>query len=157
LNKSTRVAVAIGSNLGDRHAHVAFARTRLSALLTDLHFSSLYETVPVGVPGPQALFLNAAATGDTTLTARQLLDELLAIERDRGRERPFVNAARTLDLDLVLFGEDLVDEPSLVVPHHRFRERAFVLDPLAEIAPAWRDPVSGLSVAALLARLRQAT
>ena len=75
---------------------------------------------------------------------------LLAIELERGRERPYPGAARTLDLDLVLFGDEIIDEPpDLIVPHPRFRDRAFVLAPLAEIAPAWRDPVSGYTIAEL--------
>ncbi len=119
--------------------------------------SATYETVPVGVVGRQPLFLNAALVGNTTCAAFELLQELLAIERDRGRERLFPLAARTLDLDLVLFGDAVIDTPSLSVPHPRFRERAFVLEPLVEIAPALRDPQTGLTVAELLARLRQTT
>ena len=119
--------------------------------------SPVYETAPVGVTEPQPLFLNAVAVGDTRLTASRLLEALLAIERADGRERPFRGAARTLDLDLVLFGDAIVDEPALAVPHPRFRERLFVLEPLAEIAPLLRDPITGLTMAQLLARLRMAT
>jgi len=103
--------------------------------------------------GPQRLVLNAAAVGETTLSARDLLETMLAIERERDRERPFPNAPRTLDLDLILFGAAVIDEPGLIVPHPRFRERGFVLEPLAEIAPTLLDPVSGLTVRELLARL----
>jgi 2-amino-4-hydroxy-6-hydroxymethyldihydropteridine diphosphokinase len=102
--------------------------------------------------GLQPPFLNAAAAGETTLAARALLDALLAVERERGRERPHPNAARTLDLDLVLFGDGVIDEPGLVVPHPRFRERRFVLEPLAEVAPRMVDPVTGETIAELLAR-----
>ena len=84
---------------------------------------------------------------------QELLDALLAIERERGRERPYPNAARTLDLDLILFGARTIDEPGLVVPHPRFRERRFVLEPLAGIAPGLVDPVSGLTVGALLEKI----
>ena len=85
------------------------------------------------------------------MRARALLDTLLAIERDLGRERPFPGAPRTLDLDLILYGDAVIDEaPSLIVPHPRFRERRFVLEPLAEIAPDWRDPVTGQTVEELL-------
>jgi 2-amino-4-hydroxy-6-hydroxymethyldihydropteridine diphosphokinase len=87
------------------------------------------------------------------LTARALLDALLGIEREFGRERPFHGAPRTLDLDLVLFGEAIIDEPGLHVPHPRFRSRFFVLGPLAEVAPELRDPVTGLSVGELLRNL----
>ncbi len=107
--------------------------------------------MPVGGSGPQAIYLNAAAAGDTTLTPRALLDALQAIEQERGRERPYVNAPRTLDLDLILVGDAVLEEPGLVVPHPRFRERRFVLEPLAAVAPDLRDPVSGKTVAELLA------
>jgi 2-amino-4-hydroxy-6-hydroxymethyldihydropteridine diphosphokinase len=90
--------------------------------------------------------------GDTELTARALLNRLLDIEQDDGRQRPAPGAARTLDLDLILFGSERVAEPGLVVPHPRFRERLFVLEPLAELAPDWIDPVSGEAVSALLRR-----
>ncbi len=93
--------------------------------------------------------------GETALTARQLLDALLAIERDGGRTRPSLLAPRTLDLDLVLFGNERIAEAGLVVPHPRFRERLFVLEPLAEVAPGWIDPDSGTTVSALLARARE--
>jgi 2-amino-4-hydroxy-6-hydroxymethyldihydropteridine diphosphokinase len=145
-----RVAISIGSNLGDRRAHLDFAVARLNASLANLTVSSYYETDPVGVPGPQPAFLNAAAVGETTASARDLLAVLMAIERERGRERPFQNAARTLDLDLILAGPLVVDEEGLTIPHPRFRERRFVLEPLAEIAPEMVDPVTGLTIAALL-------
>ena len=96
-------------------------------------------------------FLNAAAVGLTPLSAREVLERLLAIEQDRGRERPYANAPRTLDLDLVLFGDVITNEPGLILPHPRFRERRFVLAPLAEIGAALVDPLTGKSVAGLLA------
>jgi 2-amino-4-hydroxy-6-hydroxymethyldihydropteridine diphosphokinase len=105
------------------------------------------------VPGPQPVFLNAAAVGTCTTAARALLDALLTIEQERGRERPFPGAARTLDLDLILFGNARIDEPGLVVPHPRFRERRFVLRPLAEIAPDLVDPVTGKTMVELLHRV----
>ena len=99
------------------------------------------------------MFLNAAAVGQTSLTARGVLEALLAIEQERGRERPYARAPRTLDLDLILLGDIVLDEPDLVVPHPRFRERRFVLEPLAEIAPDLKDPATGSPVSALLSRL----
>ena len=145
-----RVAIALGSNVGDRRAHLDYAVTALRALLTNVAVSRYYDTVPVGVSGPQAMFLNAAAVGETALAPRALLEALLAIEQERGRERPYLNAPRTLDLDLILAGDSVVEEPGLVLPHPRFRERRFVLEPLAAVAPELRDPVSGRTVAELL-------
>ena len=149
-----QVAIALGSNVGDRQAHLAFAVDRLRAQLPDLAVSRWHETEPVGVR-PQGPFLNGAATGTTALTARDLLNVLLQIERTRGRERPFSGAPRTLDLDLILYGADAIDEPGLRVPHPRFRERLFVLEPLAEIAPDWIDPETGRSIRTLRNELRQ--
>ena len=104
MGRITPVAVALGSNLGDRAAHLDFAAAELARFLLPIRMSRWYETEPVGV-GPQPLFLNGAAVGETGLSPRALLDAVLAIERERGRERPFDGAARTLDLDLVLFGD----------------------------------------------------
>jgi 2-amino-4-hydroxy-6-hydroxymethyldihydropteridine diphosphokinase len=148
-----RVAIALGSNLGDRIAHLDFAVAQLRAHLANLTVSRYRETVPVGVPDAQPVYLNAAAVGETALSADALLRTLLAVEVARGRERPHVHAARTLDLDLILFGSAIIDRPGLTVPHPRFRERRFVLEPLAEIAPAMRDPVTGRSMSELLAAL----
>ncbi len=143
------VAVALGSNLGDRHATLHLALVHLRAFLHDLRASPFYDTVPVGV-GEQPTFLNAAAVGRTALSPRELLERLLVVERTCGRTRPSPGAARTLDLDLVLYDDAVLDEPDLVVPHPRFRERAFVLQPLADIAPSWIDPVTGRTVKQLL-------
>ncbi len=92
--------------------------------------------------------------GETELSPQALLDELFAIERERGRARPFSGAPRTLDLDLVLFGDARLEAPGLLVPHPRFRERLFVLEPLAELTPDWIDPVTGETISALLRRAR---
>ena len=146
-------AVALGSNLGNRQAHLDHAVSRLDDVLRGLRASRYRDTAPVEVRGPQRLFLNAAVVGETALTARAMLDTLLALELERGRERPYHHAPRTLDLDLILLGDSVIDEPGLVVPHPRFRERRFVLEPLAEIAPELVDPVTGLSIRALLDKL----
>ena len=149
-----KVAIALGSNVGDRESHLAAAVERLQQLLDNVRVSSWRQTAPVDVP-PQADFLNGALVGDTSLTPRELLDELLRIERERGRVRPYEGAPRPLDLDLILFGQEMLDEPGLHVPHPRFRERLFVLEPLSEIAADWLDPLTGNSISALLERRRK--
>ena len=150
MDRITRVAIALGSNLGDRRGHLDYAASRLGSILRNIRVSTSFDTEPVGVPGRQPLFLNAAAIGETAWSAGELLEALLEIERERGRERPMPGAARTLDLDLVLFGNQILDEPGLVVPHPRFRGRRFVLEPLVEIAPDMVDPVTGKTVGELL-------
>jgi 2-amino-4-hydroxy-6-hydroxymethyldihydropteridine diphosphokinase len=151
---STLAAIALGSNLGDRRAAIAFAVDRLAPHLSSPILSDLIETEPEGEGlQSQPLYLNAVLVGETTLTARQLLDLLLQIEAEYGRTRPFRGAPRTLDIDLILLGDTVVNEPGLEVPHPRFRERFFVLGPLAEVAPNLRDPVTGMKVTELLRAL----
>ena len=143
------VAIALGSNLGDRRAHLEFAVARLREFVHDLRVSSFIDTAPVDVPDDQPRYLNAVAVGETSLAPEEILTRLLSIERERGRARPSVRAARTLDLDLVLYGDAIIHTGTLEIPHPRFRERQFVLAPLAEIAPDLVDPVTGLTVRAL--------
>ena len=144
-----RAFIALGANLDDPAAQV---RTGMQALarLPQTHrlgCSSLYRSAPVGDPN-QPDFINAVCELDTTLTARELLQALLAIEHSRGRVRDRVGGPRTLDLDLLLYGPSNIDEPGLTVPHPRLHARAFVLYPLYEIAPdlviPGRGPVAGL-------------
>ena len=153
-----KAVIAIGSNLGDRHAAIAFATERLVALLSNPTLSEIVETEPEGegLEG-QPRFLNAVMVGETALTPRALLQEIMGIERAFGRERPYTGAPRTLDLDLIMLGDDIVDESDLQVPHPRFRERFFVLGPLAQVAPEVLDPVSGLRVGELLRNLLRDT
>jgi 2-amino-4-hydroxy-6-hydroxymethyldihydropteridine diphosphokinase len=127
--------VALGANLGDAAKALREALAALNALtgVRVLRASSLYRTAPVDSSGPD--YLNAVAEIATTLTAPALLDALQAIEQAAGRERPYRNAPRTLDLDLLLFGEAHMHSARLTLPHPRMNERAFVLVPLAEIAP----------------------
>jgi len=149
----TRVAIALGANLGDRRAQLLQAVAALHALLDQVVVSSFHDTTPVGVPLPHPDYLNAALTGLTGLSPRGLLSQLLEIEKRLGRVRPHVTAPRTMDLDLILFGQQQIDEPGLCVPHPRFRTRRFVLAPLSEIAPTMVDPVTGLTITALLEKL----
>jgi 2-amino-4-hydroxy-6-hydroxymethyldihydropteridine diphosphokinase len=151
VQSTVPVAIALGCNLGDREAALAAAVARLEQMLTSVRVSSWHDTAPLNAPPPR--FLNGAVTGQTALEPRALLEGLLEIEAAAGRTRPFPHAPRTLDLDLILYGDRIVDEPGLRVPHPRFRERRFVLEPLAELAADWVDPVTGKTVGELLARL----
>ena len=136
------VAIALGSNLGDRLENLRFGLSRLRLILQDIRVSSIYETEPSHDPD-QPMFLNACLTGRTRLTALQLLSELQDAERAAGRRpAPRRWGPRTLDLDVLLYGVEVVREPRLVIPHPRLPERAFVLIPLAEIAPDWVVPGS---------------
>lgn len=127
--------IALGANLGDAPAAVRAALQALDALPQTrvLACSSLYRTAPVDAQGPD--FINAVAAVATRLKAPALLQSLQQLELSAGRERPFPNAPRTLDLDLLVYGDARIDSPSLTVPHPRMAQRAFVLVPLAEIAP----------------------
>jgi len=145
-----KVAIALGSNLGDREAHLRGAIGALQPAFSRLRVSAFYETEPVDVPAPAPMFLNAAATGESELSAPAVLDLLLTVEQQFGRERPYAGAPRTIDLDLILYGESVINAPGLIVPHPRFRERRFVLEPLAEIAPDWIDPLTGKTIKELL-------
>src|SRR5215468_2897032 len=148
--------IALGSNLGDRERHVDAGLAALRALrgVRDVVVSRVYETDPVG-PGDQRPYLNAVARVRTGLAPRVLLEELLAIERREGRERGGVrNAPRTLDLDLLLYGESVIREPGLVVPHPRMADRPFVLEPLCDLAPDLVPPGARAPVCALAAAVR---
>jgi 2-amino-4-hydroxy-6-hydroxymethyldihydropteridine diphosphokinase len=149
---SVPVAIALGSNVGDRDATLRGGVDALRPYLQDVRVSSFHETEYVG-EDPQPAVLNGALVGETSLTPRALLDQLLAIEHTFGRTRPYQGAPRTLDLDLILYGNEMIDEPGLLVPHPRFRQRLFVLQPLAEIAAGWRDPMTGRTVEELLRNL----
>ena len=156
LSAGSDVFVSLGSNLGDRDAHLRGALAALAATpgIEVLAVSSWYETDPVG-PGLQGAYLNAAASLRTTLAPGALLQRLLAIEASAGRVRgPERNAPRTLDLDLLLYAERRIDEPGLCVPHPRLHERAFVLEPLAELAAERVHPVLRVTIAELAARVR---
>jgi 2-amino-4-hydroxy-6-hydroxymethyldihydropteridine diphosphokinase len=144
--------VGIGANLGDARANVLDAIERLAHLpgATLRQTSSLYRTAPIDSSGDD--YVNAVAALDTDLDAHALLQALFAIEQAHGRERPYRNAPRTLDLDLLLYGDQVIDVPGLHVPHPHLHERAFVLRPLADIASEAMVPGQG-TVARLLARV----
>ena len=148
-----RVAISLGSNLGNRAEQLDYAIHALSRDLAGIKVSPFVATEAAEAAAGQPAYLNAAVVGLTALSPRALLDRLMAIERERGRERPYPMAARTLDLDLILYGEKAIDEEGLTVPHPRFRRRTFVLAPLAAIAPEMIDPISGQTVRELLDRL----
>lgn len=137
--------IGLGANLGEREAMLREAVRRLGAIGDVRAISSLYETEPVGY-ADQPPFLNAAAALETTLSPGEIVPRLLAIERDLGRTRTFRNAPRTLDLDLLLLDDLVSTEPGATVPHPRMHERAFVLVPLAEIAPDRLHPVLHRSI-----------
>jgi len=138
-----RVFVGLGANLGDPRATLAQALEALAALPRTrlVAASRLYRSSPVDAQGPD--FINAVAELETALTPRELLHAMQAIEQEHGRQRPYRNAPRTLDLDLLLYGQRLIDEPGLTVPHPRLHQRAFVLVPLADLAPDLVHPQLG--------------
>ncbi len=148
----TAAYVGLGSNLGDREALIRKAAELIGAL----RLSTIIETEPWGYES-QPRFLNAVAEIETRLSPRALLDELLDVESKLGRERVGPQwGPRTIDLDLLLFGDESIDEPGLVVPHPHLTERLFVLEPLAELVPTRRIPGNG-TVQEALAGLQSAT
>lgn len=145
-----RVWIGLGANLGERAAHLRAALVGMGALpgTRVLRISPLYRSAPVDAGGPD--YLNAVAEISTLLAPQPLLQALQALEQAAGRERPYRNAPRTLDLDIVLWGADgagRIATPTLTVPHPRLHERAFVLRPLADLAPALVPPAALQAVA----------
>ncbi len=145
-----KAAIALGSNLGNSPEILTQALQILKT--TDgiklLQYSSFYQTAPVGPPQPD--YINACVTLEVELSPLALLDTLLAIEAQFGRVRLERWQARTLDLDLLLYGDLILDTPRLTIPHPRMGDRAFVLVPLAEIAADWLEPISQKAIAQLL-------
>lgn len=141
----TTAAIALGSNLGDRQANLRAALARLGGLPGTrlLRASDFMENPAVDSPDGAGDFLNAAALLETELPAKALMESLLVIERELGRRRDVPNAPRTIDLDLLLYGEQIIDEETLKVPHPRMHQREFVLWPLLQIAPKAKDPRTG--------------
>ncbi len=152
---SVQALISLGSNLGDRKSYLDFAVAALSSTpgIIVRRISRYRETPPIGGPDNQGNFLNAAAALETTLDPEALLDRLNAIEAEAGRERSVTWGERTLDLDLILFGDLVTDTPRLSVPHPRMQLRRFVLAPLAEIAPDTVDPYSKKTILQMLENL----
>jgi 2-amino-4-hydroxy-6-hydroxymethyldihydropteridine diphosphokinase len=153
----TLALIGLGSNVGDRKSHLDAAVAALAQTpgVAVQAVSSHHQTAPVGGPQGQAPYLNAAATLDTSLSHHDLLKTLRLIESREGRIRSVHWGERTLDLDLLLFGDQIIATPELEVPHPRFAIRRFVLAPACEVAPTVVDPVTGRSLADLLARLER--
>ena len=143
--RTRRVAVALGSNLGDRQGNIAAALRRIRTFVDIGRISPTYETVPVGYTN-QPDFVNLACTGKTALSARELRDALRSVERQVGRASGIPLGPRAIDLDLLLYEDLVLDDEDLSIPHPRMRSRAFVLLPLADIAPDWIDPVTHKTV-----------
>jgi 2-amino-4-hydroxy-6-hydroxymethyldihydropteridine diphosphokinase len=144
--------LSLGSNMGDRTAHLRDAITRLESAGSIVSVSSFYETEPVEVTD-QSWFLNCAVGLDTTLTAEQLMARLLQIEQEMGRRRMQKKGPRTIDIDILLFGDLILDSLEVTIPHPAMHERRFVLEPLAEIAPEALHPVLKKTVRELLEEL----
>jgi 2-amino-4-hydroxy-6-hydroxymethyldihydropteridine diphosphokinase len=134
------VYLSLGSNVGDREHHLRDAIARLETKGRIVSVSSFYETEPVEFTD-QAWFLNCAVTLETTETPEQLMAALLHIEQEMGRQRIQRKGPRTIDIDILLFGDTILDSPALTIPHPAMHQRRFVLQPLAEIAPEVRHPV----------------
>lgn len=149
----TEICLALGSNLADREANLNFALDRLAAGgVRTIHASALYETEPVGYRD-QGWFLNAAVRAETELIPKEVLGLIRSIEATLGRQRNIPNGPRTIDIDILFWGREVIQSEDLVVPHPRLQERLFVLFPLHDVAADWVHPQLGVSVRTLLGQL----
>lgn len=146
------VIIGIGSNLGERTLNCKKALEGISGFSNIARVSSFYETEPVGMED-QPSFINCVVEVETELSPHGLLDSLKAVENNLGRERKEKWGPRTIDLDIIFYGNEIINDPDLKIPHPEAHVRRFVLEPLAEIAPEHIDPVLKLSVTELLSRL----
>ena len=144
------VYLSLGSNLGDRENHLREAISRLQDMGVIRRISAFYETQPVEVQTEQPWFLNCALAMETELAPLAFLGRMLAVEQSMGRIRTEPKGPRTIDIDILFFGNDVLDTPELTVPHPAMHQRRFVLEPLAEIAPAVVHPVLKRTVRELL-------
>ena len=150
------IVVAFGANLDARDANIRAAAGAVAHLLDNFRLSGIIETAPVGAGlENDPPYLNAVGVGESDRPVREIFETLREIESAAGRTRPHPGAPRTLDLDLILAGDEMVNDGDLQVPHPRFRDRLFVLDPLAEIAPDLVDPVTHLTVRQLRDRVQE--
>jgi len=152
MARKVTVYIALGSNLGDRALNLSLARKLTAEFIADMQCSSIYETPPWGVLD-QPYFLNQVIRGSTTLSPLRLLNRLKDIEHDMGREETVRFGPRLIDMDILLYGERVINYRRLQVPHPRMHERAFVLVPLAELSPGLVIPGFGLPVENLLTQL----
>ena len=141
-----RVLLGLGANIGDRLANLRAAVDGLAGVVRVEAVSPIYETAPM-YDTDQGAYLNMAVTGRTALEPRPLLDALKALEKQIGRVRSRRYGPRAIDLDIVFYGDRVIREPGLEIPHPRLAERAFVLAPAADIAPDWRHPETGRTIA----------
>lgn len=144
------IYLGLGSNIGNCEAHIQQALDQLQT--DDLRLfgkSSLYETEPMGLR-EQTWFLNQVAQFETEFSPLQLLERIQEIEKNLGRKREIINGPRTIDIDILLFGEVIMKTAELTIPHPRYRERRFVLEPLAELSPTLRDPETSQTIASML-------
>lgn len=143
ISSPESVVVAIGSNLGDRVYNLRRAVDEMQRVVTIVRVSSVHETEPIDAPAGSPRFLNMVVAGYTRLSPEALLEQLLNIERRLGRVRGGRNAPRTIDLDLILHSANVRRSPTLTLPHPRYLQRDFVLQPLRELRLGWRDPMTG--------------